>query len=71
LGEEEWKLLYRVANKVKKAPKKPYSIKEVVDYLGRLGGPKRAPSDGPPGVKTIWLGLMELYILLAYREYLV
>jgi hypothetical protein len=24
----------------------------------------------PPGVKTIWLGLMKLYILLAYREYL-
>jgi hypothetical protein len=36
----------------------------------RLGGPKRAPSDGPPGVKTIWLGLMKLYILLTYREYL-
>jgi hypothetical protein len=70
LGEEEWKLLYCVANKVKKEPKKPYTMKEAVDYLGWLGGPKRAPSDGPPGVKTIWLGLMKLYILLAYREYL-
>jgi hypothetical protein len=40
------------------------------DCLGWLGGPKRAPSDGPPGVKTIWIGLMKLYILLAYREYL-
>jgi hypothetical protein len=46
-----------------------HTIKEAVDYLGRLGGPKRAPSDGPPGVKTIWIGLMKLYILLAYREY--
>jgi hypothetical protein len=45
-------------------------IKEAVDYLGWLGGPKRAPSDGPPGVKTIWIGLMKLHILLAYREYL-
>jgi hypothetical protein len=27
-------------------------------------------TDGPPGVKTIWIGLMKLYILLAYREYL-
>jgi hypothetical protein len=70
LGEDEWKLLYRIANKVKKEPKKPYTIKEAVDYLGRLGGPKRAPSDGPPGVKTIWIGLMKLYILLAYRDYL-
>jgi hypothetical protein len=48
----------------------PYTIKGAVEYLGRLGGPKRAPSDGPPGVKTIWKGLMKLYILLAYREYL-
>jgi hypothetical protein len=70
LGEDEWKLLYCAANKVKKEPKEPYTIKEAVDYLGRLGGPKRAPSDGPPGVKTIWIGLMKLYILLAYREYL-
>ncbi|MHB9292315.1 hypothetical protein Holit_01411 [Hollandina sp. SP2] len=70
LGEDEWKLLYCAANKRKKEPKKPYTIKEAVDYLGRLGGPKRAPSDRPPGVKTIWIGLMKLYILLAYREYL-
>jgi hypothetical protein len=52
LGEEEWKLLYCVANKVKKEPKKPYTMKEAVDYLGWQGGPKRAPSDRPPGVKT-------------------
>jgi hypothetical protein len=68
LEEEEWKLLYCAANKSKKEPKKAYTIKEAVDYLGWLGGPKRAPSDGPPGVKTVWLGLMKLYILLAYRE---
>jgi hypothetical protein len=70
LGEDEWKLLYCAANKTKKEPRKAYTIKEAVDYLGWLGGPKRAPSDGPPGVKTIWIGLMKLYILLAYREYL-
>jgi hypothetical protein len=32
LGEEEWELLYCVANKVKKEPKKSYSMKEAVDY---------------------------------------
>ncbi|MDR2445944.1 MAG: hypothetical protein LBD58_01425 [Treponema sp.] len=68
LGEEEWKLLYCAANKVKKEPKKPYAIKEAADCLGRLGGPKRDPRDGPPGVRTIWIGLMKLYIPLAYRE---
>ena len=48
-----------------------WKIEEAIEYLGRLGGPKRAPSNGPPGVKTIWIGLMKLYILLAYRECLV
>ena len=71
LEEAEWKLLYCVANKTKKKPKKPYTIREAIEYLGRLGGPKRAPSNGPPGVKTIWIGLMKLYILLAYRDCLV
>jgi hypothetical protein len=54
----------------RKEPKKPYTIKEAVDCLGWLGRPKRAPSDGHPGVKTIWIGLMKLHILLACREYL-
>jgi hypothetical protein len=65
-----WTSSDEAANKSKKEPKEPYTIKEAVDYLGWLGGPKRAPSDGSPGVKTIWIGLMKLYILLAYREYL-
>ena len=69
--EDEWKVLYRAANKTKKAPQNPYSIQEAVTYLGWLGGPKTAPSDGPPGVKTIWIGLDKLNTLLAYREWLV
>jgi hypothetical protein len=66
--EEEWKMLYCAANRTKKVPDRPYTIKEAVDYIGWLGGPKRAPSDGPPGVKTIWTGLQKLYTLLDYRE---
>jgi hypothetical protein len=69
--EDEWKLLYCAANKTKKPPGKPYSILEAVTYLGWLGGPKGAPSDGQPGVKTIWGGLDKLYTLLVYREWLV
>ena len=69
--EAEWRLLYRTANKTKKTPEQPYTIGEAVHYLGQLGGPKRAPSDGPPGVKTIWTGLTTLNTLLAYREWLV
>ncbi|MDR1446921.1 MAG: IS4 family transposase, partial [Treponema sp.] len=66
--DDEWKLLYCAANNTKKAPDKPYTIKQAVEYVGWLGGPKRAPSDGPPGVKTVWTGLQKLYTLLDYRE---
>jgi hypothetical protein len=68
--EEEWKLLYCTANKTKKAPDKPYNIEEALAYLGRLGGPKRSPGDGPPGVKTVWLGLSTFYTLLSYRQWI-
>ena len=70
LEKDEWELLYRVGNKPHEPPEEPYSIQDAITYLSRLGGPKRAPSDGPPGVKTIWMGLITLNTLLAYRDYL-
>ncbi|MDR1902612.1 MAG: hypothetical protein LBQ88_10065 [Treponema sp.] len=36
--------------------------------MGNLGGRRRAPSDGPPGVKTVWRGLQKFYTLYGYRE---
>ncbi|GHT98147.1 hypothetical protein FACS1894126_3300 [Alphaproteobacteria bacterium] len=68
--EDEWKVLYCAGNRTKIPPNEPYSIKEAVTYLGHLGAPKRAPSDGPPGLKTIWIGLSNLHLLLSYREIL-
>ena len=69
--EEEWKVLYCTANKTKKRPEKPYTIAEAITYLSWLGEPKRAPSDGPPGVKTIWIGLDKLNTLLVYHVSLI
>ncbi|GHV83897.1 IS4 family transposase [Spirochaetia bacterium] len=66
--ENEWKILYRAANRKTEAPDKPYTMKEAVEYLSCLGGPKRAPSHGPPGLKTIWLGLNALHVLIVYSE---
>jgi hypothetical protein len=66
--DEEWKTLYCAANRTKKVPLRPYTIKQAADYIGRLGGPKRSPSDGPPGVKTVWTGLQKIYTLLDYLE---
>jgi hypothetical protein len=74
LGEDGWKLLHNMANKTTKKSNNPYTIKGAAETLlpkiilddwdSRTGG----ASDGPLGVKTIWIGLMKLYILAAYRE---
>jgi hypothetical protein len=63
--EDEWKVLYCAANRRKEAPEKPYTAGEAVEYTG---GPGRVPSDGPPGVKTIWRGLQKFCTLYGYRE---
>ena len=69
-AEEEWKVLCCCARKSKEIPES-YSLKEAIYDLGVLGGTKGAPSDGMPGVHSIWQGLDVLYSLLAYRNYLV
>jgi hypothetical protein len=30
---------------------------------------EKALSDGPPGVKVVWIGITNLQLLLAYREW--
>jgi len=64
LDDDEWKILYRVVHKTKIPPDKPYSMADAVRYLGQLGGFKRAPSDGMPGLKSIWNGLFDLYFAI-------
>ena len=48
----------------KTVPEQPYSLAKAVEYLGRLGGYKRAPSDGPPGLQSVWRGLFLLWFLV-------
>jgi len=69
--DDEWKVLYCIANKTKEPPSKPYTLQEAVKYIGILAGFKGAPSDGPPGVKLIWIGLQKLMFALSCREYLI
>jgi len=68
--EDEWKAPYCAASKTRKPPEKPCATAEAVAYLSWLGGPRRAPGDGPPGVKAIWIGLEKLNTLLACKEWL-
>jgi hypothetical protein len=50
--EDERKLLYCVANRTKEVPEKPYTIAEAAGHIGNPCGPRRAPGDGPPGLKN-------------------
>ena len=61
LDTDEWKILYQIIHKTKIPPAEPYSMADAVKYLGELGSYKRAPSDGPPGLKSIWAGLFKLF----------
>jgi hypothetical protein len=61
LDETEWKFLYRIAKKTQKPPEKPYPISEAVRHIAELGSYKRAPSDGEPGLKSVWQGLFRLF----------
>jgi hypothetical protein len=70
LEESEWKILYCAANSVKNAPDEPYTVKEAVRYLAKLGGFAGAPSDGTPGLKVIWRGIQKLHTLIQFQEFL-
>lgn len=70
LDEEEWKVLYCIANRTSTAPQTAPTIKEAVSYLAKLGGFLGRKGDGEPGAKVIWKGLNELNIVLKHRSYL-
>jgi hypothetical protein len=61
-------LLYCITYRTGKPPERPYSIKEAVEYIARLGSARRAPSDGPPGLKLIWDGLEIFYHIVTHAE---
>jgi hypothetical protein len=44
------------------------SIGEAVKWLGSLGGHSPAPSAGPPGARTLTLGLERITSLAAYFD---
>ncbi len=57
--EHEWKSVYAIVQG-KKPPKKAPMLKPFVDMLASLGGYIGRTSDGPPGPKTIWIGLQRM-----------
>lgn len=56
LSEYEWKAACAVA-RGGRPPEKPPSIGEMVKIIGEFGGWINRKNGGPPGVKSLWIGL--------------
>ncbi len=45
------------------------SVEEIVYWIGRLGGFISRTSDGLPGVKSLWCGMIKLQELLEFWQF--
>ena len=59
LSEAEWKSVYLIVMG-KTLPKRPPSLGEMIRKIAELGGYLGRKSDGPPGPKTLWIGLQRM-----------
>jgi hypothetical protein len=57
--EAEWKAVYTVVKK-KPVPQEPPRLVEMVAMIASLGGHLGRKHDGPPGPKTMWIGLQRM-----------
>ena len=56
LTKQQWIVLYMMIHKTKILPDQTPTLGEAVKWIARLGGHLGRKSDGPPGLKTVWLG---------------
>jgi hypothetical protein len=68
-SEDEWKSVYTIVKK-KPAPQKPPKLSEMIPMIASLGGYLGRDSDGPPGPKTMWIGMQRMAdMALAWRTF--
>lgn len=60
LTKAQWQALYIIINKTRQLPKEPPNLHQAVKWIATLGGYLGRKSDGPPGLKTVWLGYQQL-----------
>jgi hypothetical protein len=58
-SEDEWKSVYTVVCQ-KPAPKAAPSLEEMIYLIASLGGHLGRYCDGPPGPKTMWIGMQRM-----------
>jgi hypothetical protein len=59
LSEAEWRSVYRIVEK-RETRGDPPSLGEMVRKIAELGGYLGRKNDGPPGPKTMWIGLQRM-----------
>jgi len=60
LTPAQWKVLCILIYKKKEIPLQPPTLYQAVMWIGKLGGHLGRKSDGPPGLKTVWIGYQQL-----------
>lgn len=70
LSRRQWEALYMLRFKTNKLPKQPPTLQEATRWLAQMGGYLGRKSDGPPGLKTVWLGYESLLQAVALYEVL-
>lgn len=66
LTEDEWQVLWtRFAKAPLAADTPPPTVKQIVRWIGQLGGHLGRKRDGLPGVRTLWRGFRDLTVLAA------
>jgi len=68
LKPRQWEALYMLRFKTNKLPKQPPTLQEATKWLAQMGGYLGRKSDGPPGLKTVWLGYESLLQAVALYE---
>jgi IS4 transposase len=56
----EWKAGYIAATRKRESPESPPKMKEMMEYIAKLGGHLGRKNDPRPGLKSIWLGICKL-----------
>lgn len=60
LTKAQWITLYMLIHGNNQLPQQPPSLQQAVMWIGRLGGHLGRKRDGPPGLKTVWIGYQQL-----------
>lgn len=68
LTRQEWQTLYILHHKTNKLPKQAPDLRQATRWMARMGGYLARNSDGPPGLKTVWLGYEALLQAVALFE---